>query len=85
MKKVGILIFIVWLCFPVTSLAAEIQAETEEKIFSQFEFQEMEEFLEKVFLNDKIGFQSMIKGLISGELELSAELIVDMISDQFFL
>lgn len=84
MKKVGILIFIVWLCFPVTSLAAEIQAETEEKIFSQFEFQEMEEFLEKVFPNDKIGFQSMIKGLISGELELSAELIVDMISDQFF-
>ena len=84
MKKVGILIFIVWLCFPVTSLAAEIQAETEEKIFSQIEFQEMEEFLEKVFPNDKIGFQSMIKGLISGELELSAELIVDMISDQFF-
>lgn len=84
MKKVGILIFIVWLCFPVTSLAAEIQAETEEKIFSQFEFQEMEEFLEKVFPNDKIGFQSMIKGLVSGELELSAELIVDMISDQFF-
>lgn len=83
MKKIGILILLFWLCFPATVRATDIQTETEDKIFSQFEFREMDEFLEKVFPNDKMSFYTMVKELISGELDFSAELIVEMISDQF--
>ena len=83
MKKIGILMLAVWLCFPVVAHASDIQTETEDKMFSHFDFQEMDEFLQKIFPNDKISFYDMVKGLISGELELSAELIIEMISDQF--
>ena len=72
-----------WLCFSLTSRASDYQVETEDKIFSQFEFQRMDEFLEKVFPDDKLSFRDLVKGLISGEIELSPELIVEMVGDQF--
>ena len=61
----------------------ETVIETGEKIFSQFDFREMNQFLEKIFPNDKIEFGSFVKGVISGDLEFTLELFWKMISDQF--
>ena len=74
MKKILIFVLMFWLCFSLTSRASDYQVETEDKIFSQFEFQRMDEFLEKVFPDDKLSFRDLVKGLISGEIELSPEL-----------
>lgn len=83
MKK--IILAICFLCFyislPVN--AAESQLEIEEELFSQFEFSEMESFLNELFPDEKMGFQEMIKGLISGEIELSGEFLWNLISKQF--
>ena len=82
MKKAGIILLLIWLCMPIHTCASDIQTETGEKIFSQFDFQEMDEFLEKIFPNDKMEFQTFIKGLISGDLEFTVELFSKMICDQ---
>lgn len=84
MKK--IILVICFLCFfvslPVN--AAESQVEIEEELFSQFEFSEMESFLNELFPDEKMGFQEMIKGLISGDIKFSGEFLWNLISKQFF-
>ena len=48
MKKIGVLILLLWLCFPkVCHAESDVEKEQiQENLFSQFEFQEMEEFLD---------------------------------------
>lgn len=84
MKKVILAICILCFCFSLPVNAAEASKEVEEEMFSQFEFSEMESFLKEIFPDEKIGFQEMIKGLISGEIELSGEFLWNLISKQFF-
>lgn len=84
MKKIILFMCILCFCFPLHAQAAETRQETEESLFAEFEFSEMESFLKKIFPNEKMGFQEMIKGLISGEIELSTKFLGDLISKQFF-
>lgn len=62
----------------------EMQQEAQEELFSQFDFGEMDSFLEEQFPDEKLSFLDMIKQLISGEMEFSIEDITDMILEQFF-
>lgn len=84
MKKIILFMCILCFCFPLHAQAAETRQETEESLFAEFEFSEMESFLKKIFPNEKMGFQEMIKGLISGEIEFSTKFLGDLISKQFF-
>ncbi len=84
MKKVILAICILCFYFSLPVNAAESPEKVEEELFSQFEFSEMESFLKEIFPDEKIGFQEMIKGLISGEIELSGEFLWNLISKQFF-
>lgn len=84
MKKVILFICILCFFFPLRVHAAEIQKETEENLFSEFEFSEMESFLKRIFPDEKMGFQEMIKGLISGEVKFSAEFLKNLLVKQFF-
>lgn len=83
MKRIVMIIMVMWIAFPVSVNAADVQNETQEKIFSQFEFGEIDQLLDDLFPDEKINFKDTIVGLISGDVELSLELLKDMILDQF--
>lgn len=84
MKKIIIIICLFCFCFPLTAYATDSQTEIEEELFSVYDFSEIEDFLNNIFPNEKIGFLDMIKGLISGEMEFSAEFLLELVSEQFF-
>ena len=86
MKKIGVLILLFWLCFPkVCHAESDVEQEQiQENLFSQFEFQEMEEFLDEMFPEKSTGFLDLIRQFISGEKPFSPEAIIDACKDQFF-
>ena len=77
MKKIGVLILLLWLCFPkVCHAESDVEQEQiQENLFSQFEFQEMEEFLDEMFPEKSTGFLDLIRQFISGEKPFSPEAI----------
>lgn len=83
MRKFLFLVFVAWICLPIQVQALDAQTEAEGEIISQFEFDEIDQFINDVFPDEKMGFHTMIKGLISGETELSLKLLWDLIADQF--
>lgn len=83
MKKILLSIAIIWLCFSGVVYAEEIQDETQEKIFEKFEFEEIEDLLDDIFLNEKLNFKETVLALISGETELTFETVKNMVLDQF--
>ena len=86
MKKIGVLILLFWLCFPkVCHAESDVEQEQiQENLFSQFEFQEIEEFLDEMFPEKSTGFLDLIRQFISGEKPFSPEAIIDACKDQFF-
>lgn len=94
MKKIGILmIAALFLLLPMQGYASEpvterdagqFQKETEEKLLKQFDFDGIDEMLHDIFPNEKISFRRTIEELFSGKVQFSAELLWNMISDQFF-
>lgn len=84
MKK--IILAICMLCF-LTSIpvcASEIPNATEDKLFSLFDFSDMEDFISDIFPDEKMGFREMVKGLISGEIKFTGEFLWNLVSKQFF-
>ncbi|MBU3875746.1 stage III sporulation protein AE [Faecalicatena sp. AGMB00832] len=59
-----------------------LEEETKEKIFSEFDFTEIDESLKKIFPGDKMGFQELVTSLISGEGKNAKELVMQFVSDQ---
>ena len=86
MKKIGVLILLFWLCFPKVCHAEsdDEQGQIQENLFSQFEFQGMEEFLDEMFPEKSTGFLDLIRQFISGEQPFSPEKLIDACKDQFF-
>jgi len=90
MKKIILAICI--LCFfitvPVyaaeTSIDSETTNTTEEQLFSLFDFSEMDDFINDIFPDEKMGFRETVKGLISGEIKLTGEFLWNLVSKQFF-
>lgn len=86
-RKVIIFIFLIWVCQPFSVQASETpeqsQSEIQEELLNQFDFQEIERFLDELFPDDRMGFLDTVKGLMTGEVELTAELLLELISDQF--
>lgn len=85
MKKIlWIGIVIGWLCFSMSAQAAESQEEIESEILNTFEFGEMEEYLQEIMPEEKIGFLDMVKSFIAGDTKLSWKNLWDMLTGQFF-
>lgn len=87
MKGIKILIFACILMVPFTVKAAESvteekQEEIQEELFGQFDFSEIDEVLAKIFPNEKMSFGQTVLDLISGETELSFEMIKTLVKDQ---
>lgn len=59
-----------------------VENETQQKLFSEFDFTEIDDSLKKIFPEQKMGFQDLVSSLISGESENAGEMVMQFISDQ---
>jgi len=89
MKRWKVLILIVFLMFPMSVRATESaeeevsQEELQESLLQKFDFSEMDDMLAEIFPHEKLNIREVLGGLITGDLELSFELIKQVIVDQF--
>ncbi len=84
MKKVWIILLVFFLFIPINVQAEESVSDVETELFAQFDFTEIDQMLEEIFPEEKVGFLEMVSGLISGELEFSFSMVKDMIVEQLF-
>lgn len=84
MKKIILVIFLLFLCFPTTCKAADTQEGIEEELLQLYEFGELNEFIEKTFPDRKTDFSEMLQGFISGETGFSMKYLWEFASEQFF-
>ncbi|CUX43223.1 stage III sporulation protein AE [Clostridium sp. C105KSO13] len=61
-----------------------IENETENKLFSEFDFTEIDDSLQKLFPEKKITFQELVSSLIKGEGAGAGKHIMEFVADQFF-
>lgn len=78
MKAVKLMIFVLLLFLPMQVQASE----TDETLNSQYDFSEIDTILDDMFPDDKLNFKDTVSALISGDLEFSLDLIVNLIKDQ---
>lgn len=89
MKKWKALIFIIFLLFPMTAQATQVeteevtQEEVQESLMDKFDFSEIDGMLGEIFPNDKLNFRNVLGGLITGDLKFSFGLVKQLILDQF--
>lgn len=60
-----------------------LEKETESKLFSEFDFTEIDDSLKKLFPEKKLSFQELVSSLIQGEGEDAGKQIIQFITDQF--
>jgi stage III sporulation protein AE len=60
-----------------------LEKETETRLFSEFDFTEIDESLKKLFPEKKLSFQELVSSLIQGEGEDAGKQIIQFITDQF--
>ncbi|PWJ52210.1 stage III sporulation protein AE [Faecalicatena contorta] len=61
-----------------------VETETENKLFSEFDFAEIDDSLKKIFPEKKLSFQELVSSLIQGDGENAGKEIIQFISDRFF-
>ena len=85
MRIIVLLIFVIFLAFPITANATEPEnpSEVQQELFDKFDFSEIDEMLADMFPEEKLGLSDLISGLISGEMEFSFALIKKLVIDQF--
>ena len=59
-----------------------VAQETQDKLFDEFDFQEIDDSLQKIFPEEKMDFQGLVEGLVQGEWENAGKLIGEFILDQ---
>lgn len=60
-----------------------VESGAESKLFSEFDFSEIDNSLQKIFPEEKMDFKSLVTSLIEGDGKNAGELIMEFISDQF--
>lgn len=60
-----------------------VESGTENKLFSEFDFTEIDDSLQKIFPEEKMDFKSLVSSLIDGDGKNAGELIMEFLSDQF--
>lgn len=60
----------------------EVESETESRLFSEFDFTEIDDSLKKIFPDEKMSFQELVSSLIDGEGEGAGKLVLEFIKDQ---
>lgn len=60
-----------------------VESSTEDKLFGEFDFSEINDSLEKLFPEEKMNFKELVSSLISGDGESTGKMIWKFITDQF--
>lgn len=60
----------------------EVESETESRLFSEFDFTEIDDSLKKIFPDEKMSFQELVSSLIDGGGEGAGKLVFEFIKDQ---
>ena len=60
-----------------------VESGAESKLFSEFDFSEIDNSLQKIFPEEKMDCKSLVTSLIEGDGKNAGELIMEFISDQF--
>ena len=60
----------------------EVESETESRLFSEFDFTEIDDSLKKIFPDEKMSFQELVSSLIDGGGEGAGKLVLEFIKDQ---
>lgn len=76
--RVLLVVCCLFLCIPTQVKATDIEDELE----SKYDFAEIDNMLAEMFPEEKLNFKDTIVGLISGDLEISFDLIKQLIADQ---
>lgn len=79
MRIVKILIIVLFLLIPMQVKATDV----EEELNSTYDFSEIDEMLDEIFPDEKLNFKDTVVALITGDLEFSVDIIVELIKDQF--
>ena len=58
------------------------QGDLEERLIGQFDFEEVDDSLQELFPNERIGFRETVTGILSGDLDVSARLLFGLVTDQ---
>lgn len=61
-----------------------VESETENKLFSEFDFAEIDDSLKRIFPEKKLTFQELVSSLIQGDAENTGKEIMQFVSDRFF-
>ena len=61
-----------------------IQQEVEDALFSEFDFDEIEDSLRRMFPREKISFSEVVSELMSGDIAGVGKIFVEYLSDQIF-
>lgn len=82
-------IVLIWMIFwhamvPVYAADATEEDKAQKEILGYFDFQELEELLKEIFPQEKLGFQTMLKNMMSGDWKDAMEELGDFIVEQLF-
>ena len=84
MRFLKIWLLLCCLLLPMQVHAEASQEEIQDEWMEKFDFSEIETIVNEIFPEEKLNFKDTVVGLIQGDVELSLDLIVDLVSDQFF-
>lgn len=82
---------VVFCLFPCMDIRASEQGipeeeveEVEDRLLDEFEFQDVDESLRKLFPDEKLDFQETVKKILSGDLKFSSGLLNRIVKEQLF-
>lgn len=75
-------IFVLIMFMSILLLTAEMEAHASEELLEDFDFEEIDDSLAKIFPEEKLDFKKTVMQIISGEIELTAELFNRLIKEQ---
>ena len=93
MKRLRIFILIFCMLFPVTVHAATTEEQTAETysaediqkdLLEEFQFSDIDGMIDDIFPRGKWTFTEFVEGLISGDVDLTFDLLKEFVTDQFF-
>lgn len=81
------LLIICFVCMPVhaeENEKEEVQEMVEDTLFDTFDFYEIDTVVRDIMPERRMEFGETVRKILSGELELSADLLINLLEDRFF-
>ncbi len=77
------MVLVLWGFLPKGVFASDTQEKMQKDIMSEFDFGELESYLDEQFPNQKLSFSEMLEQLISGDTKITFQEVWKLIASQF--